>query len=508
MLPAFLEFARGAVLVAHNAPFDIGFLKAACARARHAWPRLAVVDTAVLARRVLTRDEVPNCKLATLAAVLPRHDPPDHRALDDARATVDVLHGLIARLGDLGVHDAGGAAAFTAQVDPDAAAQAAPGRRPPAGPGVYIFRDAARRAALRRHQPQTCAPGCAVLRRRRDAQPDGRDGRPVAERVDPIECAHALEAAGPRAAADRRAQAAVQPAVQVPRAGGVAQAHRRAVPAAVHRPQVRPDDGAAYLGPVRRDRRAAERPSTPSTTPCRCASAPTGSRCAGVRAGVRAGRHRPVRRAVRGRAAGARSTPRSRPVCRAWSATSGRWSSRSQARSTALSAEQRYEEAAMVRDRIADVVRACARMQRLASLAASPSWSRPGRTATAAGSCPWSAAAGWSAAGRRPAGHVGALDARRTAPTAETPTGPDDELAALAEETECILRWLEEPGTRLVERTGAWSCPAPGAGGLRGYLAGRRRPRRRDPFADRRSLGTSARPGAVTADAGCRRAHR
>ena len=30
VLPSFLEFVRGCVLVAHNAPFDVGFVKAAC----------------------------------------------------------------------------------------------------------------------------------------------------------------------------------------------------------------------------------------------------------------------------------------------------------------------------------------------------------------------------------------------------------------------------------------------------------------------------------------------
>jgi DNA polymerase-3 subunit epsilon len=64
-VPAFLEFARGAVLVAHNAGFDTGFLRAACARLGLAWPDPPVLDTVGLARQVLTRDEAPNVKLST-----------------------------------------------------------------------------------------------------------------------------------------------------------------------------------------------------------------------------------------------------------------------------------------------------------------------------------------------------------------------------------------------------------------------------------------------------------
>src|SRR4029450_1418733 len=84
VLPSFLEFARGAVLVAHNAPFDLGFLKTACERHGMAWPAHRKLDTAVLARRVVNRDEAPNCKLATLARLFRATTQPCHRALADA----------------------------------------------------------------------------------------------------------------------------------------------------------------------------------------------------------------------------------------------------------------------------------------------------------------------------------------------------------------------------------------------------------------------------------------
>lgn len=94
-VPAFLEFARGSVLVAHNAPFDVSFLKAAAALTGHEWPGFRVVDTAHLARQLVTKDEARDRKLGTLARLFGAATTPDHRALHDARATVDVLHGLL-----------------------------------------------------------------------------------------------------------------------------------------------------------------------------------------------------------------------------------------------------------------------------------------------------------------------------------------------------------------------------------------------------------------------------
>jgi DNA polymerase-3 subunit epsilon len=94
-LRAFLAFAGDCVLVAHNAPFDIGFLTAACAAAGIAWPPVAVLDTAVLARLLLGPDDVPDCRLGTLADFFAAGTAPCHRALADAKATADVLAGLL-----------------------------------------------------------------------------------------------------------------------------------------------------------------------------------------------------------------------------------------------------------------------------------------------------------------------------------------------------------------------------------------------------------------------------
>ena len=80
VLPAFLEFAHGAVIVGHNVRFDVGFLDAALVE--HGYPRLAHrrVDTVALARRLI-RDEVPNLRLSTLARHFRTAAEPVHRGV-------------------------------------------------------------------------------------------------------------------------------------------------------------------------------------------------------------------------------------------------------------------------------------------------------------------------------------------------------------------------------------------------------------------------------------------
>jgi DNA polymerase-3 subunit epsilon len=139
VLPSLLEFIGGAVLVGHNLRFDTSFLDAdLLARGR---PRIANrrVDTLTLARR-LVRDEVPDCRLATLAARFRASTVPTHRALDDVLATADVLHALFERAAGYGVLALDDLLALPS--NPLALRKLPLLAGLPRAPGVYVFRAA------------------------------------------------------------------------------------------------------------------------------------------------------------------------------------------------------------------------------------------------------------------------------------------------------------------------------------------------------------------------------
>lgn len=193
VLPRFLEFARGAVWVAHNAPFDIGFLRASCRQLGLPWPAPTVVDTLQLARRLLDRNRTGSFRLGDLARYVGAEVTPNHRALDDAAATVAVLHHLIERLAGHSVDTVGELEHFSPDVDPALREKKALIADAPHAPGVYVFRGSA---------GDPLYIGTAVdLRRRLLQYFTGADPRRrmremvmLAESVDLAECAHGMEA--------------------------------------------------------------------------------------------------------------------------------------------------------------------------------------------------------------------------------------------------------------------------------------------------------------------------
>lgn len=138
VLPSLLEFLRGTTLVGHNIGFDVAFLRAACERAGQ--PRFDPVriDTVALARR-LVRDEVPDCRLGTLASRLRLDHRPTHRALDDALATTDLLHVLIERASGLGVLGLDDLVTLASMAGHPQAAKLKLTASLPRSPGVYLF---------------------------------------------------------------------------------------------------------------------------------------------------------------------------------------------------------------------------------------------------------------------------------------------------------------------------------------------------------------------------------
>ncbi|GAB2879794.1 DEDD exonuclease domain-containing protein [Myroides odoratimimus subsp. xuanwuensis] len=460
-LPAFLEFAAGCVLVAHNAPFDVGFLKHFAAEQGRPWPTFEVLDTARLARRVITRDDAPNCKLSSLAVLFGASTTPNHRALSDARATVDVLHGLMERLGSLGVHTLEELQTFSSRVSTSQRKKRHLAEALPHAPGVYLFRD---------EQERVLYVGTSRDLRTRvrsyftASETRSRMGEMVnlAATVTGIECATPLEAE----VRELRLIAEHKPRYN----------RRSRFPEKVHFLKLTRetwprlslvrrvlDDDADYLGPFS-SRKTAEKclaalhdtfpvrqcggrlPRLPSRSACvlaemdKCLAPCDGSVDEDGYGAV-------VRRL--------RDTLLRRPdeVVEAINE-----------RMTALALDERFEEAGSHRDRLAAFIRAASRTQRLTALTRCPEvvaarreddgrWAvhvvRHGRLA---------------AAGVIPPGADAHQYVAELCASAETvAAGPGPVPAATAEESEKILRWLESPGIRLVDVDGEWSCPVEGA---------------------------------------------
>lgn len=94
---AFLEFAGGHVLVAHNAPFDTSFIRKACENMGEAY-NYTSIDTVAIARAILP--DIKNCKLDTVAKYLRLGDFNHHRATDDATILAHIFINLCRRLKD------------------------------------------------------------------------------------------------------------------------------------------------------------------------------------------------------------------------------------------------------------------------------------------------------------------------------------------------------------------------------------------------------------------------
>ena len=464
--PAFLEFAAGSVLVAHNAGFDISFLKAAAVRTGTPWPGFDVLDTLTLARQLVTRDEVPNHKLSSLARVFASSTTPDHRALHDARATVDVLHGLIERVGNLGVHTLEELASYTSRVSPAQRRKRFLADALPHAPGVYLFKDGDGRVLYvgtsRDIRSRVRSYFTAAEQRSRMA-----DMVRLAHAVTPVVCQTPLEAqVRELRLIDEHQPRFNRRSKNARRQLWVKLTSERFPRLSIVR-QVR-DEGGHHIGPFRsRVTAQAAVDAVHEIVPLRqCTQRITGkeSACALAELG-RCGSP----------CTGAQSRDDYARVvadCAAlFSGDARGGGDKLRSRLAELAAQERFEDAARVRDRFLHLVRGAARSQRLTPLmqarelvaarrGESGGWEivciRHGRLAGTV----------VSPRGGDPMVHVRVLQA-----TAEVvPTPEPGATASLIEETEILLRWLESPGVRIVELDGSWTCPVGGAGALRHEL--------------------------------------
>jgi DNA polymerase III epsilon subunit family exonuclease len=137
----FLEFTGDAVLVAHNARFDLSFLDRETERLTGARLAGPVVDTVGLARRLLS-GRTPRAGLASLAQFFGTAAQPCHRALPDAQATAEILLQLIGLAQERGALTVADLVDLSAPRVRKVYAKRSLAFGAPTAPGVYLFRDA------------------------------------------------------------------------------------------------------------------------------------------------------------------------------------------------------------------------------------------------------------------------------------------------------------------------------------------------------------------------------
>ena len=190
VLGSLVDFIGDAVFVGHNVGFDLAFLRAALERDGRSTIAPTVVDTAALARR-LVRDEVPDCRLGTLASRFRLDHRPTHRALDDALATTDLLHLLLERAAGLGVLGLDDLVALAKLAGHPQSGEVEADRAPAPLPWRVPVLRSPRRGAVRRQGDQPPPAGPELLRQRRSPQDRAdaaRDPDGQASRRSPIRC--------------------------------------------------------------------------------------------------------------------------------------------------------------------------------------------------------------------------------------------------------------------------------------------------------------------------------
>ncbi|MEP6892908.1 MAG: exonuclease domain-containing protein [Gaiellaceae bacterium] len=136
----FLSFAGDAVLVAHNARFDMGFLDREVELLTGRRVAAPVVDTVWLARRLL-EGRVRRVGLASLAHFFGTSVEPCHRALADAQATAEILVALVGLAQERGARTVGDIVELAAPRARKLHVKRSLVAGAPTTPGVYLFRD-------------------------------------------------------------------------------------------------------------------------------------------------------------------------------------------------------------------------------------------------------------------------------------------------------------------------------------------------------------------------------